>query len=123
MPSGSGPSAPGTPSAGGPQPAAFVVLVTVPSNDEGRDLAHFLIDARLAACVSIVPGLTSIYRWEGKVDENAEALLIIKTTPDRYHALEEAIRRQHRYDVPEILAVPVIAGLDAYLKWLVSSVE
>jgi periplasmic divalent cation tolerance protein len=86
---------------------AIVVLVTVPDAETARNLARQLVHERLAACVNIIPGITSIYRWEGAVEETGEVLLVMKTTADRYEALESAIRSRHPYDVPEILALPV----------------
>ena len=107
----------------GSEPGTLVLLVTVPDADTGKTLARHVVGERLAACVNIVEGITSIYRWEGAVEEAGEVLLIMKTTADRYEALESAIRSRHPYDVPEILAIPVAAGLDQYLSWLRSSVE
>ena len=107
----------------GSDPGTLVLLVTVPDADTGKTLARQLVDERLAACVNIVEGITSIYRWEGAVEEAQEVLLILKTTVDRYDALESAIRSRHPYDVPEIVALPITAGLDKYLAWLRSSVE
>jgi periplasmic divalent cation tolerance protein len=102
--------------------SALVVLVTVPTVEVGRKLAHTLVSARLAACVNILPGVTSIYRWKDEVEESSEALLVVKSTTARYPALEEAIRAAHPYEVPEILALPVHTGLESYLGWLLSSV-
>jgi len=77
-----------------------------------------LVEERLAACVNVVPGLRSLYRWQGKVHEDAEALLLLKTTAARYQALQERLRALHPYELPEIVAVPVSAGLPAYLEWV-----
>jgi len=94
-----------------------VVLVTAPDGETGRRLARLLVDRRLAACVNVVPGLSSIYRWEGKVQEDAEVLLVIKTAPGRLAELEAAIREAHPYDVPEIVAIPTLATHGPYLAW------
>jgi periplasmic divalent cation tolerance protein len=96
----------------------LVVLVTVPTADQAAELARALVEARLAACGNIVPGLRSIYRWEGKVHDEAEALLVLKTTRGRYAALRDRILALHPYEVPEVLALPVEAGSARYLAWV-----
>jgi len=95
-----------------------VVLVTVPNRETGALIADALVGERLAACVNIVPGLFSIYRWQGKVEREPEELLIIKTRRAMVEALSRRVRELHPYSVPEVLALPVEAGLDIYLKWL-----
>ncbi len=100
-----------------------VVLVTVPDEKAGKALARSLVHARLAACASVVPGLTSIYRWEGTVEEDPESLVIIKTTRGALSELTERVVEQHPYDVPEVLALPVIDGHGPYLHWLLESVK
>ena len=97
---------------------ALVVLVTAPSAEQAAALARALVEARLAACGNVVPGLRSIYRWEGQVRDEPEALLVLKTTRDRLEALRERVLALHPYDVPEVLALPVEAGSAAYLAWL-----
>ena len=97
---------------------ALVVLVTAPSAEQAAALARALVEARLAACGNVVPGLRSIYRWEGRVQDEPEALLVLKTTRDRLEALRERLLALHPYDVPEVLALPVEAGSAAYLAWL-----
>ena len=97
---------------------AIVVLTTIPTEDEARRLARHLVEVRLAACVQILPPQTSIYRWQDAVEESTERLLIIKTLQDRYSDLETVIRALHPYEVPEIIALPVIAGAPDYLAWL-----
>jgi periplasmic divalent cation tolerance protein len=104
-------------------PPALVVLVTAASQEEARSLARLLVEAGEAACVNVVPGVTSIYRWEGRVEEAPEWLLVIKTTPARRAALEALVRARHSCDVPEILALPVWSGSEAYLEWLRTSVR
>jgi periplasmic divalent cation tolerance protein len=96
----------------------LVVLVTTPSAEVAAGLAHALVEARLAACGNVVPGLRSIYRWEGKVQDDAEALLVLKTTRDRFEALRDEVLRRHPYAVPEVVALPVEAGSAAYLDWV-----
>ena len=107
----------------GVEPQALLVFVTISSAEEGRALARDLVTSRLAACVNVIPGISSIYRWKDAVEESAEALLVIKTTPERYPELESAIRSRHSYELPEILAIPVTAGLEPYLAWVGASVE
>lgn len=107
-----------------PEPAgALVVLVTVPSAEKGAEIARALVEERLAACGNVVPGLRSIYRWEGKVQDDAEALLLLKTTRPRFEALRERVRSLHPYQVPEVLALPVEKGHAAYLDWIAASVR
>lgn len=100
---------------------ALVVLVTAPSAEEAARMARALVEERLAACGNVVPGLRSIYRWEGKVQEEAEALLLLKTTRRRFEALRARVRSLHPYEVPEVIALPVEAGHPAYLEWLAAS--
>jgi periplasmic divalent cation tolerance protein len=97
---------------------ALVVLVSVPDAESGAELARALVEAGLAACVTRLPGAVSTYRWQGAIETAAEELLVVKTTSRRWPALRDAIRRQHPYDVPEILALRVEAGLEEYLAWL-----
>ena len=100
-----------------------VALTTVGSLEEGRRIARELVERRLAACVNLVPELTSVYRWEGAVQEAEEVLLVMKTTEARLAALEAAVRELHSYEVPEFVALRVEAGSRPYLKWLLDSVE
>jgi periplasmic divalent cation tolerance protein len=97
--------------------SALLVFTTVPSGAADR-LARGLVDERLAACVQALPGLRSTYRWEGAVQQASETLLLIKTTAERYAALERWLSAHHSYELPEILAVDASAGLPAYLHWL-----
>lgn len=96
----------------------LVVLVTAPTAEVAAGLARALVEARLAACGNVVPGLRSIYRWEGRVHDEPEALLVLKTTRDRFEALRDEVLRLHPYDVPEVLALPVEAGAARYLAWV-----
>jgi periplasmic divalent cation tolerance protein len=100
-----------------------VVLTTVSSEEEGRRLARALVERRLASCVNVIPNLTSVYRWQGAVEEAAEALLLIKTTQERLPALEAALSELHSYEVPEFLALAPEAGSQAYLAWLLNSID
>jgi len=94
------------------------VVTTTGSADEARRIAMALVEEKLAACVQIVGPIESIYRWQGKLEKATEWQCWIKTRRQNYDAVEAAIRRWHSYEVPEILAVPIITGSEAYLKWL-----
>ena len=104
-------------------PATVVILVTCPNREIAERIGHTLVEERLAACVSLVPGLLSIYRWEGKVCRDAEILLLIKTRRHRFAALARRVAALHPYSVPEILALPVRAGSRRYLEWVGESVS
>ncbi|GAB5603529.1 divalent-cation tolerance protein CutA [Thermus sp. FJN-A] len=95
-----------------------VVLITVPSEEVARTLAKTLVEERLAACVNIVPGLTSVYRWQGEVVEDKELLLLVKTTTHVFPRLKERVLALHPYTVPEIVALPIAEGHGPYLDWL-----
>ncbi|HEV2462878.1 MAG TPA: divalent-cation tolerance protein CutA [Acidobacteriaceae bacterium] len=99
-----------------------VVLTTVSSPDEGRRVARLLVERRLAACINLIPNMTSIYRWQGGVEVASEVLMVIKTRADQIPALESAVRELHTYQVPEFLVLEVESGGRAYLDWLLSSV-
>lgn len=96
----------------------LVVLVTTSSVEEAQTIARALVAERLAACVSVVPGVRSVFFWEGRVQDEAEALLLVKTRRERYDALQRRILDLHGYAVPEILALPVEAGSATYLAWV-----
>ena len=98
--------------------AALLVFTTLPDSSSAVKLADALVNARHAACVHTLPAGLSVYRWNGKVEHTNEVSMLIKTTQNAYPALEKAIRASHPYDLPEILAVPVIGGLPAYLDWI-----
>ena len=100
---------------------ALLVLTNLPDAASARALAGALVETRLAACVNILAPCRSVYRWQGKVEDAAEVPLLIKTTTDRYAALEAAIRQQHPYELPEIVAVPIERGLPDYLAWVAAS--
>ena len=102
---------------------ALVVYVTASNRKEADRIARALIDEKLAACVTIVPEVFSRYRWKGHVENSEELLLLIKTVPRRYKALEKRIRALHSYTVPEILAVPVLEGNSSYLAWMKNSLK
>ncbi len=97
-----------------------VVLVTAPPGDPAVAMARLLVDERLAACVNVVPGVRSIYRWQGEVCDDREDLLVIKTASDRLDALVARVREIHPYAVPEVLALAVDAGSAGYLEWVLA---
>ncbi len=100
----------------------LLALTTCPDADSAARIARALVEERLAACVSRVPGATSVYRWEGRVEEDTEVLLLIKTTGERLPTLRKRLLALHPYDVPELIALPIEDGLPAYLDWLQQSV-
>jgi len=95
-----------------------IVFCTVPDPDIGQQIAGYLVEYRLAACVNLLPGIKSIYRWKGEVCTDSESLLMIKSRTADYRELENAIRRLHPYELPEIIAVPLNNGLPEYLDWV-----
>jgi periplasmic divalent cation tolerance protein len=100
---------------------AVVVLVTAPSADVAATIARAVVEERLAACGNVLPAVRSIYRWQGEVQDEAEVLLILKTQRKRFPELRDRILALHPYEVPEVLALPVEAGSDAYLDWIAQS--
>ncbi len=94
------------------------ILTTLPDPTSARQLARRLVEERLAACVNVLDGCTSVYRWQGAVEEASEVVLVIKTVQDRYAALETFLRQQHPYELPEIIALPIAQGLPEYLDWV-----
>lgn len=103
-------------------PDLVVVITNLPDQVSAERLAGNLIERRLAACVNILAPFSSIYRWQGTTEHASEIPLLIKTTRDRYPAVEEAIVALHPYELPEIVAVPTILGLGAYLDWVAEEV-
>jgi periplasmic divalent cation tolerance protein len=97
----------------------YLVLVTCAGTSEAKRIARAVVEARLAACVNILPGtVNSVYRWEGKVESAREHLLLMKTSRKRLSKLQAAVERLHSYEVPEFIALPIAAGSRAYLAWL-----
>jgi len=97
----------------------FLVITNLPDRDSAQRIAHSLIESSAAACVNILAECTSVYRWQEKIESVGEVPLLIKTTRAAYPRVEELIRSQHPYELPEIIAVSVVAGLPAYLQWVV----
>ena len=100
----------------------MVVLTTCGNDEDARALARVLVERRLAACVNAIGNVASTYRWKGEVQQDQETLLIIKTTAPRLGALERAVREHSKYDLPELIALPVEAGSADYLAWVRESV-
>lgn len=100
----------------------LLVLTTCGSTDDARRIAAGLVERRIAACVNAVNGAVSTYRWQGRVVHEEESMLLIKTTAERYSALEAAIRELSGYELPEVIAVRPDAGLTAYFDWIAESV-
>lgn len=99
----------------------LIIFTTWPDAEKARSAARTLVEEKLIACANLVPGVESIYRWEGKVETSAEVLMICKTTIGRYQMLENRLRELHGYEVPEILSVRVTDGLPGYLRWVEGS--
>jgi periplasmic divalent cation tolerance protein len=102
---------------------ALLILTNVPDDATARTIAQLLVERQLAACVNILPGVHSVYRWQGAVEEAAEVTMLIKGTAARYGEIEAAIAAAHPYDVPEIIALPINTGLPKYLDWIASETK
>ena len=100
-----------------------IALSTAGSNDEADRIAHALVERKLAACVNMVAGVRSVYRWKDQLEEAEEVILVIKTTEDQLAALEEALKALHSYELPEFLVLNVEGVSDAYLQWIQASVK
>jgi len=96
----------------------LVILVMTANQEEAVRIGKEMVNAKLAACANIITGIQSIYRWDGKVVQEQEVLLILKSIKPRYRALEKAIKAMHTYEIPEIIALPVKEGLDRYIGWV-----
>jgi periplasmic divalent cation tolerance protein len=97
---------------------AVVVLCTFANQEDALRIAGAVIEARLAACVNILPGVQSIYRWKGEVEQAEEVLALMKTSQQGFSALRDRIKQMHAYETPEIIAVPIVEGLAEYLAWV-----
>lgn len=98
-----------------------VVLTTLPADADASSIARALVEARVAACVNILAPMTSVYRWDDGIQEDAERQILMKTTRTRLPALWQRLRELHPYDVPEFVALPILEGHDAYLRWIAES--
>ena len=103
--------------------SALLVLTNLPERAAAERLAGLLVEKRLAACVNILAPCRSVYRWQGAVRHDEEHPMLIKTTAERYPALEQALRAGHPYELPEIIAVPIERGLPAYLQWVAAETK
>lgn len=101
----------------------IVVLMTAANAEEAERIASMLVDARLAACVQILPAIKSVYRWKGEIVRENEVLLSAKTTREKFDELDRAVRAIHSYETPEIVALPITVGSERYLNWLISEVK
>ncbi len=98
---------------------AIVILITVPNIEVGQEIAKLLLEKRLAACINIVPGISSFFTWEGKTHQEQEALLIVKSRADLFETeLLPAVKDAYSYEVPEIIAIPITMGSQEYLEWI-----
>lgn len=102
--------------------SALVVLTTLGSETEARELVRALLESRCIACGTLLPGARSLFHWAGSLKEEAEVVVLLKTAVSKWEALVAAIHKLHPYEVPELLALPVDRGLDRYLSWLTSEV-
>jgi periplasmic divalent cation tolerance protein len=96
----------------------IVVLSTCPSRDEAERIARLLVEKRLAACVNLIPGVKSIYHWQGAVEESEEVMLVVKSSRELFRHVKEALSHVHSYEVPELIALPVVDGAESYLAWM-----
>ena len=101
----------------------IVVLAMASSAEEAHRIARHLIEQRLAACVNIVPGVKSVYCWQGAIEESSETMLVIKSSRTLFDSLAEAIKSVHSYEVPEVIALPIVVGSEAYMNWLQAELE
>ena len=101
----------------------YLTITTCPDKESAESLAYILVENGLAACVNIIPGVTSVYEWQGEINKGQECILLIKTRADIYEDLESTIRSEHPYELPEIIAVPIEQGLSTYLSWLDSVLD
>lgn len=95
-----------------------IALTTLPADADAAEFARTLVDERLAACVNLLPAMESVYRWEGKIEFEAERQIVIKTSRDRVSALWDRVRELHPYEVPEFVVIPIVDGNEAYLRWI-----
>ncbi len=104
-------------------PGNYLLLLTTTNRvEEAHRMAVYLVNARLVACVNIIPSISSVYRWKGSVQKDSEVLMILKTSKSKIGRLEKTLRKIHSYETPELIAIPVAYGLPEYLKWIDDSV-
>ncbi len=102
----------------GPDNNEVVVFITAPNGEEASLIAKALVESKLAACVNIVPAIRSIYLWKGKIEDDTEVLMIVKTREELFESLSSRVKELHSYDVPEVIAIPISKGSEDYLAWL-----
>lgn len=100
-----------------------LILCTCPDDASARRIATELVERRLAACVNLLPAITSVYRWQGKMQENNETLLLIKSHQQMFHTIQDRINEIHPYETPEVISIKICNGLPAYLAWLEDSLD
>lgn len=96
----------------------IVVYITTPNEEEASKIARTLVEDKLAGCVNMVRNIRSIYRWEGKIEDDSEVLMIAKTRKELFAALKKKVKELHGYTVPEVIAIPIVDGSEDYMKWL-----
>lgn len=96
----------------------IVVFITAPNEDEAARIARALVDSRIAGCVNIIKNIRSIYSWQGKIEDESEVLMVVKTQKNLFEPLSRKVKELHSYSVPEIIAVPIIEGSEDYIRWL-----
>ena len=99
-----------------------IILTTVSAVEEGQSIANLLVEKQLAACVNIIPNISSVYRWKGKIQSEPEVLLLIKTTKDLETAVYEEVQAVHSYNTPELVTLPITNGSETYLDWMTAAV-
>ena len=102
---------------------AILVLITAGTEDEAYSIGRALVEERLAACANILPGVRSLYHWEGRTHDDSEVLVLVKTRASLFSKIARRVKELHSYEVPEIIALPIEAGDDAYLDWLRAAIE
>ncbi len=102
-------------------PDNIVVYITAPNEDDAAVIARVLVEQKLAACVNIVRNMRSIYSWKGKIEDDTEVLMIVKTQKKHFDAISEKVKELHSYDIPEIIALPILKGAKNYLEWIKDS--
>ena len=100
-----------------------IILTTVSAAEEGRSIANTLVEKQLAACVNIIPKISSVYRWKGKIQSETEVLLLIKTTKDLEAEVYQEVQAVHSYDTPELITLPITNGSETYLDWMTDAVR
>jgi periplasmic divalent cation tolerance protein len=96
----------------------IIVLVTAPNEEDAGRIGRALVEERLAACANIIRSIRSIYRWEGRIEDEQEALMIVKTKKELFQRVKERVIALHTYSVPEIIALPIVSGSEPYLNWI-----